>query len=189
MKKWKENLKVVPTGLAGLAVVLIAASLAIAPSVFAQDTTPPTDENGPPYGMGKGKGGHGGGPMKGLFEILDEDQKEKVTAILEAHREDAESTHDAMKTKNEELRELIKSDATEATVMAKAEEISGIKAELFKGKIAMQIEIRALLTDEQKQELDEIMDKMGPGGPGGKHGKGGGPGKGHGFRDGSCIGK
>jgi hypothetical protein len=43
----------------------------------------------------------------------------------------------------------------------------------------MQLEIRALLNDEQKQKLDEIMEKMGPGGPGGKHG--GGPGGGRGF--------
>jgi len=136
-----------------------------------------------------------------LFAILDDNQKEKVTAIIEAHREDVSATHDTIITKQEELRDLIKSDATEATVLAKVEEISSIRSELMKSRTSMELEIRALLTDEQKLELDAIMDKMGPGGPGGgKRGKGGGPGmgwgsgntgpgRGYGLRDGSCFGR
>ncbi len=175
--KRAKNTKMFPTGLVGLAVILTVASLAMSVSAFAQG---PPDTDGPPHGKGMGKGGpgmgYGGGPFKGLFEILDEDQQEKVTAILEAHREEATANRDAMKAKREELHELIKADASEATIMAKAEEVGGLQTELMKSKTAMMLEIRALLTDEQKQKLDMIMDDMDPGGPGGKHGKGGGPG-------------
>jgi Spy/CpxP family protein refolding chaperone len=173
--KSRNELKRTPSCIIAIVAILLAANLATTDNVFAQG---PPEGAGPPYNMGEGghgmgKGGRGGGPMKGLFEMLDEDQKEKVKAILEDHREDAEATQENMAAKHEELRELIKADAAEATVLAKADEIGKIKNELFKSKISMQLEIRALLTEEQKDELDKAMDEMGPGGPGGKHGKGG----------------
>ncbi|UCE27214.1 MAG: Spy/CpxP family protein refolding chaperone [Candidatus Coatesbacteria bacterium] len=137
-------------------------------------------------------GGPGGGlptdgqkGPKGLFGILDEDQRETVKAMLEENREEMEGLREEMDSLRAELHELIKSEAGATTLDAKIEEIGALHTEMMKNQVNLRVEIRKLLTEEQKAQLDEMEAEMGTGGRMGgpdkglKHGKGGrGPGAG-----------
>lgn len=139
-------------------------------------------------------GGPGGGPPtdgqkgpKGIFGILDEDQQETVKAMLEENREETEGLREEMETLREELRELIQSEAASTSLNAKIEEIGALRTEMMKKQVNLRVEIRKLLTEEQKAQLDEMEAGKGPGGhkggpaKGPKRGKGGrGPGNGWG---------
>lgn len=133
---------------------------------------------GPP---GSGAGGPEG--PKALFTILDEDQQETVKAMFEENREEMKGLHEEMESLREKLHELVKTEAGETTLNAKIEEIGALKTEIMKKYVNLRVEIRKLLTDEQKSQLDEMEATMGPGrhkggpGKGPKHGNGGpGPG-------------
>jgi|GEM_PF-1195821 len=130
-------------------------------------------------------GGPGGGPPtdgqkgpNGLFGILTEDQQETVKSMLEENREEMEGLREEMKNLREELRELIKSEASETALNAKIEEIGALHTEIMKKQVNLRVEIRELLTDEQKAQLDEMEAEMGPGGHMGGPGKGPERGKG-----------
>jgi Spy/CpxP family protein refolding chaperone len=130
-------------------------------------------------------GGPGGGPPtdgqkgpNGLFGILDEDQQETVKAMLEENREEMEGLQGQIENLREELHELIKSEVGETALNAKIEEIGALHTEIMKKQVNLHVEIRKLLTDEQKAQLDEMEAEMGPGGPMGGPGKGPERGKG-----------
>lgn len=119
---------------------------------------------------------------KGLFGILNEDQQETVKAMLEEHREEMKGLRDEMDSLREELQELVMADASETELDAKIDEIGALRTEIMKKEVHFRVEVRNLLTDEQKSQLEELRGEMGPGGPmggpnGGKWREGGyGPG-------------
>ena len=76
----------------------------------------------------------GEGPFKSLFEILDDDQKEQVKAILEKNRAEFKGADSEAERRG--IRDLLKTEV---------------------GSV--------LTTDEQRQELDEALDKMEKYGP------------------------
>ena len=107
------------------------------------------------WAFASGPGGGQKGP-KALFEILDEDQQETVKAMLEENREEMKGLHEEMESLREELHELVKTEAGETTLNAKIEEIGALKTEIMKKHVNLRVEIRKLLTDEQKAQLDEM---------------------------------
>jgi Spy/CpxP family protein refolding chaperone len=119
---------------------------------------------------------------KGLFKILHEDQQEVVKAMLEEHREEMKRLHEEMENLREELHELVMAEAGEVELDAKIDEIGALRTEIMKKRVHFHVEVRKLLTDEQKLQLEELKGEMGPyghmGGPGeGKRHEGGyGPG-------------
>jgi Spy/CpxP family protein refolding chaperone len=116
------------------------------------------------FAGGPGNGPPSDGPKgpKGLFKILDEDQQETVKAMMEEHREDVKSLREEMENLREELHELIKAEAGEVELNAKVDEIGTLHTEIMKKKVGFHVEVRKLLTDEQKSQLDELEKEMGP---------------------------
>jgi Spy/CpxP family protein refolding chaperone len=117
------------------------------------------------------------GPKDELFQNLSEEQRTAIREIMENHRAEMESFRAELEAKSAELRELVKTEAGEAAIFAKIDEIGALRTEMMKKRMEMQLEIRAQLSEEQKEQLDEQGFMMG-GGPGrGSGGRGpGGPG-------------
>jgi len=135
-----------------------------------------------------GPGPEGGrGPGAEFMQNLSEEQRTAMREIMEKHREEMTLLRGELEGKSAELRELVKAEAGETAIFAKIDEIGALRTEMMKKRMEMQLEIRARLTDEQKEQFDEkpfMMGKgpgrgsggRGPGGPGGPCGPGPGGG-------------
>jgi protein CpxP len=119
---------------------------------------------------------------KGAFmQGLSEEQRTAVREIMQKHREEVEPLRAEMEAKNAELQELVRAEAGEAAIFAKIDELGALHTEMTKVRMAMRLEIRAQLTDEQKEQFDEKLFMMGRGphrgdggrGPGGRGPRGG----------------
>jgi Spy/CpxP family protein refolding chaperone len=135
------------------------------------------------YGYRGGNGPEAAGRPKAEFiQNLSQEQREAIREITLQHQKEMISLRAEMETKSLELQELVRAGAGEDAIFAKIDEIGALRTEMMKKRMAMQLEIRAQLTDEQKEMFDQkhmMMGHMGagggrgPGGPGG-HGPGGG---------------
>jgi Spy/CpxP family protein refolding chaperone len=133
----------------------------------------------------QGRGGPGAmggrGAAGGLFQDLSADQRAAIREIILEHQKEMITLRAEMETKGLELQELIRAEAGEAAVMAKVEELGALRTEMMKKRVALQLEIRAQLTAEQKDAFDEMPMMMGGrmgGGAGWGMGGFGGPGPG-----------
>ena len=123
-----------------------------------------------------GSGPEGGPGSKGAFmQDLSEEQRTACQEIALKYKDEMEPLRTEMEAKKAELQELVRAEAGEAAIFAKIDEIGALRTEMTKKRMAMRLEIRGQLTDEQKEMMDEKHMMMGHKGPGG----GGGPGGGH----------
>jgi len=130
----------------------------------------------------QGPGAEGApGPKGGAFmQDLSEEQRTAMREIMEKHREEIEPLRTEMEARNAELQELVQAEAGEVAIFAKLDEIGALRTELMKKRMEMQLEIRAQLTDEQKEQFDEKSFMMGGGRGRPEGGRGPGPGAGGG---------
>jgi Spy/CpxP family protein refolding chaperone len=126
-----------------------------------------------------GFGPEGGPGSKGAFlQDLTSEQRTAMREIALKHKKEMIPLRAEMETKNLELQELVRAEAGEAAIFAKLDEIGALRTEMTKKRMAMRLEIRAQLTDEQKEMMDAKHMMMGYKGAGGGCGFGGGPGGG-----------
>ena len=126
-----------------------------------------------------GVGPEGGPGPKGAFlQDLSAEQRTAIREITLKHRKEMIPMRAEMETKNLELQELVRAEAGEAAIFAKLDEIGALRTEMMKKRMAMRLEIRAQLTDEQKEMMDAKHMMMGHKGAGGGCGLGGGRGGG-----------
>ncbi|MDZ7261791.1 MAG: Spy/CpxP family protein refolding chaperone [candidate division KSB1 bacterium] len=108
------------------------------------------------------------GPGMGLYDIPDltPEQSSKIQKLELEFQKNTLPLHTQLQTKQLELRTLIIENAELSKLEAKIDEISKARAELMKKRIAHRLEIRKLLTDEQKAHFDLQGFDLGPrGGP------------------------
>ncbi len=107
---------------------------------------------------------------------LSDAQKEQIKQIMQAHREQAKAWREANKEKMQALHEQLR-EARKAGDKTKAEQIrEQIKAlaQQEGGPGDLREDIKAILTDEQKEKLDEMRPDRRPGDRGeGRGGRGG----------------
>ncbi len=87
---------------------------------------------------------------------LTEEQQEKIQKMKLQHQKEMLALQTELKTKKLDLRALKTEKADSATINAKIDEIAEAQAAIQKKAFAHHMEIRNILTDEQK----EIFDKM-----------------------------
>lgn len=155
------------------------------------------------YGCGRGMGGWGGcgwcemGPNTfspfGLPNLTQE-QSGKLTNLQKKHIEETSQFRTALAVKGIEMDQLLDQlQPNTDEVLAKQKELSSLQAQLQEKCLRRQMEMRSLLSDEQRSELlnrfDRDDDQFGPGmGGGPRQGKGFGRGKGYGGGRGGCGG-
>jgi Spy/CpxP family protein refolding chaperone len=147
------------TLLRGIALVLLAAGLALTPGLAAQAR---------PGGGPHGPGGPGdpSGPGRWIerhAEALDLDEATlaKIEAVVGASREEAERIRAEHHAAREAMRALLDQDAPDrAAVMRQAEALGAIDTRRHKQRLATMLDIRALLTPEQRTKLRGLKDDM-----------------------------
>jgi Spy/CpxP family protein refolding chaperone len=122
---------------------------------------PPARAGGPPYGPG-----HGPPPLDALLERnaerlgLDAEALARIRAAVDASRPEHDRLSDELHTLRIEMRELLDEDAPDRdVVMALADRIGAAETALDKHRLATLLEIRAMLSPEQRRELVRIHDE------------------------------
>jgi Spy/CpxP family protein refolding chaperone len=117
------------------------------------------------------------GPKGALLQDLSAEQRAAIREIALKYQKEMIALRAEMETESLELQEMVRADAGKDAIFAQADEVAKLRAEMMKNRLAMRLEIRAQLTDEQKEMFDQehmVMGRMGAGG----EGFGGGPGGG-----------
>jgi Spy/CpxP family protein refolding chaperone len=115
------------------------------------------------------RGRHGGSyGLRGLergverLELTDE-VRAQVDAIFEQARPDERELRGRMRDAHEQMRALLEQDAPdEQAVFAQADALGQLHAEAHKLKLRTLLQIRPLLTEEQRAELRTHKRKQGP---------------------------
>lgn len=108
---------------------------------------------------------------------LTPEQTAKIQKVALEHQKALLALQTALKTKQLEFRQLMMEGADQTKLGAKIDELAKAKADIQKKCLAHRIEIRGLLTDEQKKAFDQKCGGMGCG-----------VGMGHGAAQGGCGG-
>jgi Spy/CpxP family protein refolding chaperone len=118
-----------------------------------------------PFGRrgGPGERGGPGGPGFGFIEQhaeelgVDEAALEKIRAIVEEARSEGQEIHVALRDAHEAMRELLSQDSPDRdAVMSQAEAIGALEIEARKHRLAAFLDVRDLLTPEQRAQLMEL---------------------------------
>jgi Spy/CpxP family protein refolding chaperone len=144
------------------------------------------------YGGGRGMGGCGwcGMGPNALSPIwvpdLTQEQSGKLANLQKKHIEETSQLRTSLAVKGIEMDQLLDQPQPNTDeVLAKQKELNSLQAQLQEKCLRRQMEMRSLLSDEQRSELlnrfDRDDDQFGPGmGGGPRQGQGFGRGKGHG---------
>jgi Spy/CpxP family protein refolding chaperone len=134
------------------AALLPAFAAAYASSVAAQ-----------PPGALEGRRHHGRPLLERILERhadrlgLDEKTRERIDAITTAAREEGRRIHDRLRESRQEMHRLLAADdPDESAVMRQAEKIGGLETEAQKHRLRTMLQVRALLTPEQRRTLVQI---------------------------------
>ena len=159
--------------IASLSAVALAAPIAFAQTAgttTTQDTQQATGARHGGHGKGwgqrgdregrEGRGGWGkGGGMRGMMFgglNLTDDQKAKMKQIGESFRERTQSLHQQLRAKRQELRQASEGGTfNEALATQKLQESASLEAKLMGEQFKMRQEMLAVLTPEQKTQLEQ----------------------------------
>ena len=158
--------------IASLSAVALAAPIAFAQTAgttTTQDTQQATGARHGGHGKGwgqrgdregrEGRGGWGKGGMRGMMfggVNLTDDQKAKMKQIGESFRERTQSLHQQLRAKRQELRQASEGGTfNEALATQKLQESASLQAKLMGEQFRMRQEMLAVLTPEQKTQLEQ----------------------------------
>jgi protein CpxP len=154
--------------IASLSAVALAAPIAYAQSTATtQDSQKSTTRGerhaGKGWGDHAGKGGRGHrggrGGMKGMMFrgiSLTEEQKAQMKTISTSFRERTKQLHQELRAKRQELRQSGESGTfNESLATQKLTETAGLQAKLMGERFKMRQEMLAVLTAEQKAQLEQ----------------------------------
>src|SRR4029079_11169536 len=155
--------------IASLSAVALAAPIAFAQTTgTTQNQQQATGERHGGHGKGwgqrggdrEGRGGWGkrggmGGMMFGGINLTD-DQKAKMKQISQSFRERTQSLHQQLRAKRQEVRQASEgSTFNEALATQKLQESASLEAKLMGEQFKMRQEMLAVLTPEQKTQLEQ----------------------------------
>jgi Spy/CpxP family protein refolding chaperone len=156
--------------IASLSAVALAAPIAFAQTTTTtQNTQQVTGERhggrggwrkGGDHKGGEGRGGWGrGGGMRGMMFggiTLTDDQKAKMKEISQSFRTRTKSLHEQLRAKRQELRQANDGGTfNEALATQKLQESAGLQAKLMGEQFRMRQEMLAILTPEQKAQIEQ----------------------------------
>lgn len=158
----------------GIAPLVVAIGLAAGAS--AQNTNggpgPFMGRGGPPPGGRFGGPGRGGplglpGPMLERLNLSDA-QKDRVTSIADAHRDDMKSIHERAMTAHQALDAAITADVfDEAAIRTRSMDVAAVDADMAVLQARVRSEVFQVLTPEQQAQAKALMAEraQGRGGP------------------------
>ncbi|NJN75311.1 MAG: Spy/CpxP family protein refolding chaperone [Synechococcaceae cyanobacterium RL_1_2] len=134
---------------------------------FAEPHTPlhhaNTNNNFEPVFMadrGEGEGGLRFGEGRLIEELeLTPTQQAQIETLKENHRTEMEGLREQMQPIKDEIRELMVGTADKATIRAKHQEAQSLHTKIQDARFEQMLEIREVLTPEQRQKFASIMDQ------------------------------
>ena len=110
---------------------------------------------GPGYGQGRGMMGGGYGAGGGLAALnLTDEQREKVVAIQEAHRQKNWAAMGEVRAEQFKLRSLYRGEKLDADKIAEQQKkVDGLRQQMLKSRVETHNQIAAALTPEQRKQL------------------------------------
>jgi Spy/CpxP family protein refolding chaperone len=147
------------------------------------------------YGCGRGMGGWGGCGWCGMspnafspswIPNLTQEQSGKLADLQKKHIEETSQLRTSLAVKGIEIDQMLdQPQPNTEEILAKQKDMSNLQSQLQEKCLRRQMEMRSLLTDEQRSELFNRFDRddqFGPGWMGGgpRQGKGFGRGRGYG---------
>lgn len=147
--------------IASLSVLVLAASVALAQTAQTGQSNEQAktqgwhgEGHGHRWGGREGRGGMGGMMFGGLN--LTDDQKARMKQIGQSFHESTKSLSQELRAKRQELRQAETSGTfNEALATQKLQESAGLQAKLMGERIKMRQEMLAVLTPEQKTQLEQ----------------------------------
>ena len=114
------------------------------------------------------------GPMPFAHLNLTDDQQARLKTIVEEQREANQAKGQALRAAHEELRKAIFASATPdaGQIEALTTRAAELEAEVLRARVATEMKIAAILTDEQRQQMAAATPRRGRG-----PGRGPGPGR------------
>lgn len=106
---------------------------------------------------GRGEGHRGGGRAFGFRGVeLTEEQRTRIAQLHESHRERTKSLREQLRAKREELRQAEQGTTfNEALAAQKLTEAASVEAKLMAENFRLRQETLAVLTAEQRQQLEQ----------------------------------
>ena len=151
--------------IASLSAVALAAPIAFAQSTTTQDSSQMTSGRHGDHGKGWGKqggrgwGGRRSGHMRGMMFRginLTDDQKAKMKEIGQSFRERTKSLHEQLRAQRQGLRQAGEGGTfNEALATQKLQDSAALQAKLMGEQFRMRQEMLAVLTPEQKTQLEQ----------------------------------
>lgn len=119
----------------------------------------------PPFGGGF-HGPRGGDHHERFFERyadrlgVDDETRAEIEERFDASREQAEPLRLAVREAHRELREMLRADEPDrAAILAQADRIGELEGELRKLRLTTLLDVRGLLTEEQRDEMVSIHEE------------------------------
>ncbi len=132
-------------------------------------------------GMGR-RGGNGGGPGGGmggdrlLQQLnLSQEQMQQVENIRNQYQSQFQSQMEQMRTERERMGSLLASDASEGDLRNQHNKMTQLHQKIGEMRFNQMMEIRRVLTSEQRRQMAQLMQQRGPGGGRGNQGDMGDP--------------
>ncbi|MEL6496030.1 MAG: Spy/CpxP family protein refolding chaperone [Cyanobacteria bacterium J06623_7] len=108
----------------------------------------------------RGKKGDLGAKMERLLQQLDltAEQSQQIETIKERSRTAMEGLREQLQAQRQEMRSLLASEATTEEIRARHQETQNLHQQLGNNRFATMLEIREILTLEQRAEMAELID-------------------------------
>ena len=117
-----------------------------------------------------GRSRHAGPPAARFIEKhaeqlgIDETTRQAIQGLVEEARTRGRETRASLKQARTDMRELLEQDSPdEAAIMQHAERLGALRTEVRKNRLRAMLQIRALLTPEQRQALTALRKEKRPG--------------------------
>ncbi|WP_229642073.1 Spy/CpxP family protein refolding chaperone [Waterburya agarophytonicola] len=108
-----------------------------------------------------GKRGDRGQVMNKLLQQLDltEEQSQSIETIRSRSQTTAEDLHEQMKAEHQEIKSLLTSDADTEQIRQQFQETQALHQQLGNNRFETMLEIREVLTSEQRAKIAELMEQ------------------------------
>lgn len=130
---------------------------------------PPAHADRDEYARPRGRSRPGGPPTGRFVERhaerlgLDEDTQSSIAAITDTSHANGKNIHQSLRRAHQKMRELLQQDTpNEASVLRQAQKIGILQIEEQKNRLQAMLQIRALLTPEQRQTIIQFRKENRP---------------------------
>jgi protein CpxP len=93
---------------------------------------------------------------------LSNSQKRQMAAIRQKYQGQMTQLRDRMRTSQEEMASLMANSSSESAIRAKHREISGLREQLGNLRLDSMLEMRQVLTPEQRNQFSQLMKERRP---------------------------